>query len=36
MLKEKTDSIIAIAGAVFFVVLVIYLSMQDSNAIGPF
>ncbi len=35
MLKEKTNSIIAIAGALFFVVLVIYLTMQDSSAIGP-
>jgi len=35
MLKERTDSIIAIAAAVFFVMLVIYLSMQDSTVIGP-
>ncbi len=35
MLKEKTDSFIAIAAALFFVVLVIYLVVQDSSAVGP-
>lgn len=35
MLKEKTDSLIAIAAALFFVVLVIYLAVQDSSAVGP-
>ena len=37
MLKEKpkTDYFIAIAAALLFVVLVVYLTMQDSSAIGP-
>jgi hypothetical protein len=35
MLKEKTHSFIAIAAALLFVVLVIYLTMQDSTVIGP-
>ncbi len=35
MLKEKSDSLVAIAAAVLFVLLVIYLAMQDSTAIGP-
>jgi hypothetical protein len=35
MLKEKTDSILAIAAALLFVVLVIYLTIQDSTAVGP-
>lgn len=35
MLKEKTDSFIAIAAAVLFVLLVIYLAVQDSAAVGP-
>jgi|APLak6261659701_1056019.scaffolds.fasta_scaffold368413_1 hypothetical protein len=35
MLKEKTDSILAIAAALLFVVLVVYLTVQDSSAIGP-
>lgn len=34
-LKEKTDYLVAIAAALLFVVLVIYLSVQDSTAIGP-
>lgn len=35
MLKEKKDSILAIAAALLFVVLVVYLTVQDSSAIGP-
>jgi len=35
MLKEKPDSILAIAAALLFVVLVIYLTIQDSTAVGP-
>lgn len=35
MLKEKTNSILAIAAALLFVVLVVYLTVQDSSAIGP-
>jgi hypothetical protein len=35
MLKEKADTILAIAAAAFFVLLVVYLSMQDSTAVGP-
>jgi hypothetical protein len=37
MLKEKpkTDYFIAIAAALLFVMLVVYLTMQDSSAIGP-
>jgi hypothetical protein len=37
MLKEKpkTDYFIAIAAALLFVMLVIYLTMQDSSVIGP-
>jgi hypothetical protein len=35
MLKEKTDYLIATAAALLFVVLVVYLTMQDSSAIGP-
>jgi|GEM_PF-2036497 len=35
MLKEKTDYFIAIAAALLFVVLVVYLTVQDSSAIGP-
>jgi hypothetical protein len=35
MLKEKSDSVVAITAAVLFVLLVVYLAMQDSTAIGP-
>ena len=35
MLKEKTDYYIAITAALLFVMLVIYLAVQDSSAIGP-
>jgi hypothetical protein len=34
-LKEKTDYVVAIAAALLFVVLVVYLTLQDSAAIGP-
>jgi hypothetical protein len=34
--KQKPNYIIAIAAALLFVLLVVYLSMQDSSAIGPF
>lgn len=33
--KQKTDSLIAIAAALLFVILVVYLTMQDSSAVGP-
>ncbi len=33
--KQKVDYFIAIAAALLFVVLVVYLTMQDSSAIGP-
>jgi hypothetical protein len=35
MLKEKSDSVLAMTAAVFFVLLVVYLSVQDTTAIGP-
>jgi hypothetical protein len=35
MLKEKTDYFVAIAAGLLFVVLVVYLTVQDSSAIGP-
>jgi len=34
-LREKTDYVVAIAAALLFVVLVVYLTLQDSTAIGP-
>jgi hypothetical protein len=34
-LREKTDYFVAIAAALLFVVLVVYLTLQDSTAIGP-
>jgi len=36
MLKEKTDSLMPIMMAVFFVLLVIYLFNQDASLVGPF
>lgn len=36
MLKEKSDYFVAIVAALVFVVLVVYLTMQDSSAVGPF
>jgi hypothetical protein len=35
MLKEKSDSLLATMAAIFFVLLVVYLSVQDTTAIGP-
>lgn len=35
MSQKSKDSIITITAALFFVALVIYLSMQDSTAVGP-
>ena len=34
-LKEKSDSLIAMTAAIFFILLVVYLSIQDTTAIGP-
>ncbi len=34
-LNEKSDSLVALTAAVFFVLLVVYLSVQDTTAIGP-
>lgn len=35
MLKEKTDSIVAVSAALLFLVLVVYLFSQDPTIIGP-
>lgn len=35
MVEQKKDFIIAIAAALCFLVLVVYLSLQDSAAVGP-
>lgn len=32
---EKTDYFLPVIAALLFVVLVVYLTMQDSSAIGP-
>jgi hypothetical protein len=33
--KEKPDYLLTIVATVLFVVLVVYLTMQDSSAVGP-
>jgi hypothetical protein len=35
MLKEKTDSILAIMSIVAFIILAIYLLIQDASLVGP-
>lgn len=35
MLKETTDSVVAIAALVAFIVLIIYLLSQDATLVGP-
>jgi hypothetical protein len=35
MLKQKSDSLVAVISAVFFIVLVIYLLTRDVSLVGP-